>query len=59
MFLSSKNVSDFQEIYKETFNEEISTEEAIEQGAKLIELIRAVYRPITKENYEKYKITHG
>lgn len=58
MLLTTKNVSDFQELYKEAFKQEISTDEALEQGAKLIELIRATYRPITKEDHNKYKITH-
>lgn len=55
MVLSGKNISSFQTLYKEEFMEEISEEEAYNQAVKLIELVRAIYKPITKEDYKKYK----
>lgn len=55
MVLSGKNISSFQTLYKEEFKEEISEEEAYNQAVKLIELVRAIYKPITKEDYKKYK----
>ncbi len=55
MVLSGKNISSFQILYKEEFKEEISEEEAYDQAVKLIELVRAIYKPITKEDYKKYK----
>ncbi len=55
MVLSGKNISSFQTLYKEEFKEEISEEEAYYQAVKLIELVRVIYKPITKEDYKKYK----
>jgi hypothetical protein len=55
MVFSGKNISSFQTLYKEEFKEEISEEEAYNQAVKLIELVRAIYKPITKEDYKKYK----
>lgn len=40
-------------IYKEQFGVDISKEEALEQGTKLLQLVRTVYQPITKKEYEK------
>lgn len=55
MVLSGKNIASFQILYKDEFMEEISQEEAYRQAVKLIELVRAIYKPITKEDYKKYK----
>ncbi len=56
MVLSGKQISTFQNLYKEEFGEEISEEEAYIQAVKLIELVRITYQPITKEDYKKYKL---
>lgn len=48
----------FKELYKEEFEEEYSkmTEEQLFNSATaLITLVEAVYKPILKEDYEKYK----
>lgn len=55
MVLSGKHISSFQNLYKEEFKEEISDEEAYVQAVKLIELVRSIHKPITKEDYNKYK----
>lgn len=52
MLLDDKHVSSFQKLYKESFGEDISKEEAYTQGIKLIELVRVVYQPMTKEEYD-------
>jgi len=41
-------VSKFQQLYKKKFGEEISKEEAYEQGIKLLKLIQVIYRPLPK-----------
>jgi hypothetical protein len=51
--LSDKHISNFLKIYKEQFGVDISKEEALEQGTKLLQLVRTVYQPITLEEYEK------
>ncbi len=55
MVLSGKNISSYQTLYKEEFMEDITEEDAYTQAVKLIELVRAIYKPITKEDYKKYK----
>ena len=50
--LSDEQIKSFQQLYKKRFNREISREEAYEQGIKLIRLIKAVYTPMTAEEYE-------
>jgi hypothetical protein len=52
MLLDDKHISAFQELYKKNFGEDISKEEAYTQGIKLIELVRVVYQPMTKEEYD-------
>jgi hypothetical protein len=46
--LSKQAVMDYQKIYKQTFGEEISYEEAERQGIRLLRLFRIIYRPIPK-----------
>ena len=45
MALSEKNIEEFQKLYKEHFGKEISREEALENGMKLLQLISILYRP--------------
>jgi hypothetical protein len=52
MLLEDKHISAFQELYTKSFNEDISKEEAYTQAVKLIELVRVVYQPMTKEEYD-------
>ncbi len=40
--LSEEDVKKFQEIYKKEFGKKISKEEALEQGIKLITLIKII-----------------
>ncbi len=40
--LNDKQIEEFRDIYKETFNEDISKDEAIKQGLSLIRLIALV-----------------
>lgn len=47
--LSAAAVSEYQENYKREFGEEISFEEAKEQGMRLLKLFDIVYKPINKE----------
>lgn len=49
MGLSQKAINDYQKIYKETFGEGISYEEAEKQGVNLLRLFRIIYRPIPKD----------
>jgi hypothetical protein len=51
--LSEKHIIQFRELYKKHFGEEITEEEAREQGIKLIGLVKNVYRPMTFSEFEK------
>lgn len=53
--LSDKQVIAFQALYKKHFGREISLEESYEKGVKLVRLIELVYKPMTKEDYQKLK----
>jgi hypothetical protein len=56
MKLTSKHIADFQQLYLEEYGITISEDEALERSTKLIELIRIIHKPITNEDYKKYKI---
>lgn len=45
VLLSDKQISEFQEIYKEHFGTEISKEDARENGIKLLRLVELIYKP--------------
>jgi len=46
--LSEQAVMYYQKIFKQTFGEEITHEEAERQGSGLLRLFRIIYRPIQK-----------
>lgn len=54
MHLTDEQVMDFQSIYKVRFGTLLSFEEANALGSQLVQVMRAVYRPITNEDYEIY-----
>ena len=51
--LSKKQITKFQTLYKNRFGVEISREQAYEKGVKLIRLVELIYKPITKDDYQK------
>ncbi len=55
MQLSDKDLADFQALYKKQFGKEISKAEALEQGTKLIQLMKLVYKPMTQAELEAVK----
>lgn len=48
MRLTDGQILEFQRLHKNSLGIEISRDEAIAQGLDLINLVRAVYRPIKK-----------
>ena len=54
LMLTDTQIQKFQALYQERFGEEISREEAIERGTRLIQLVRLVYKPITKAEYGQH-----
>jgi hypothetical protein len=53
MVLTDTDIQKFQALYRSEFGMEITAEEAYEKGIKLVRLMSAVYRPMTKEQFEK------
>ena len=53
MVLTDADIAKFQALYRSEFGKEISSEQAYEQGIKLVRLMSAIYRPMTKEQFEK------
>lgn len=50
MSLSQQAVLDYQQIYKKVHGKDISYEEALNQGLKLLRLFQLIYRPIPKQD---------
>lgn len=50
---SNEQIAKFQLLYKNRFGKEISQREAYEKGAKLVRLMKLIYRPMTEEEYKE------
>lgn len=55
MQISKEKLEEFKKIYKKRFKKTLSSQDALEQGTKLLRLVELIYKPMTKEEYEKYK----
>ena len=53
MHLTEEDITKFQRLYKKHFGEEISREWAHSEGIKLVRLMQLIYKPMTKEQYER------
>lgn len=53
MQLSPKQIRNFKSLYKEHFSVDLSDDEAVEKGSQLVMILRKVYKPILKNEYEK------
>lgn len=51
--LSDEQITKFQDLYKVRFGKDISREDALEQGIKLIRLVELTYKPMTNLEYQK------
>ncbi len=49
MVLSDKDIIKFQELYKKIFGINISREDALDQGGKLLQLVSIVYKPLVEK----------
>lgn len=49
--LSDEQVMKFQTIYKNRFGKEISREDALDRGIKLVRLMKLIYTPITEKEF--------
>lgn len=55
MPLSKEAIEEFKEIYRQEFGKEISDQTALELALNLLTLFQAIYRPVTKEEFEEFK----
>lgn len=53
--LTDEQVKKFQDIYRKRFGKEISNEDALEKGIKLVRLMEIIYKPITEKDLEMLK----
>jgi hypothetical protein len=51
--LDNEFLDKYKQIYKKKFHKDISDQEALEQATKLLCLVKAIYKPMTKEDYKK------
>jgi len=50
--LSDERIAKYQAIYKKYYGKEISREDALEQGTKLIRMMQLIYKPMTEAEYD-------
>ncbi len=51
--LSDEMITKYQELVKKRFNREISREEALDNGTKLLRLVELTYKPMTETEYHQ------
>lgn len=51
--LADIDIQEFKRLYKNKYGIELSDDEAYEQGIKIIELVKSIYKPIKKNEYKK------
>jgi len=51
--ISEKALKEFKEIYKKEFDIDLSDQDTLEKATKLLNLMKAVYGPMSKGDYEK------
>ena len=50
--LSKEDIEELKAIYSKEYGRTISDDDAYEMGIRLVNLFRAVYRPIPKDNHD-------
>lgn len=51
--LSEQDVTNFQTLYKKEFGIDISREQALEEGLKLVGLVGNIYQPMTQAEHDE------
>jgi len=51
--ISEKALKEFKKIYKKKFDIDLSDQDALDSATKLLNLVEIVYKPMTKEEYER------
>lgn len=50
--ISQEALEEFKAIYKKQFGIDLSDQDALEKATKLLTLMKLVYKPMTKEEYD-------
>lgn len=53
--ITDQQITKFQMLYENRFGEEISKDEALRKGLRLLRLIKTLYEPMTPEEFERLK----
>ncbi len=51
--ITEEQLKKFQELYRRHFGKEISREQAYEEGVKLVQGMKRIYKPMTQPEFEK------
>ena len=51
--ISKESLEEFKKIYRKQFGKDIFDQDALESATKLLNLLRVVYKPMTKEEFSK------
>ena len=51
--ISEKALEKFKTIYKKEFDIDLSDQDSLESATKLLRLVEIIYKPMTKEEYER------
>lgn len=51
--LTEQNITTFQAIYKARFHKDLTRQEAVEKGIKVLRLMQLIYKPMTVEQYQR------
>ncbi len=51
--ISKEKLKEFKKIYKNRFGEHLSDQIVSEKATKLLNLVKAVYQPMTQKEYDK------
>lgn len=55
MYISQKQLDKYKALCKQVKNIELTEQEAREEAVRLVILYKAIYRPVTKEMFERLK----
>lgn len=51
--ISKEHLEKFKKIYKKRFGKNLSDQVALEQATQLLNLVKIIYRPMTKKEYDQ------
>lgn len=55
--ITDKHITKYQQLYLHYYGREVDRDSACEQLDNLVNLLKIIYRPIKKEDYERFKIS--